>query len=151
MGEFGRLTKAIAVGAFVVAGTAVLPQAAFADEATVRIHSLRTDRYLDTNGTGIYTLPYAGAGNQEWTRVAVGAEPGVSYFAFKNINTGKCLDADWGAVYPSDCNGGDYQTWGNAHGTNELKSVATGLCLDSNEGGAVYVGGCGSDYQRWEF
>jgi hypothetical protein len=143
-----RSLVALLACAATAAGLGITTRPAYAQEDTVavRILNVNTDTYLDTNGVGLYTLPYADPGNQLWDSTLVMEEGKPPYIILKNQNTGKCLDSDYsGAAYPLDCNGGTFQRWMLDHAFNRLVNYETHLCLDLADGRLLTSGNRGGD------
>ncbi|MET9319863.1 RICIN domain-containing protein [Streptomyces sp. NPDC003038] len=79
--------------------------------------------------------------------VGLGAAPAsaLTYGKLINTSTGFCLDGDGAKIYPSKCNGGNYQQWAfekKANGYYRLKQSATLKCLDANVDGKVRMNPC---------
>jgi serine/threonine-protein kinase len=120
----------------------------------------QTDKCLDGNYGGSYTLSCNGGNWQNWSWPSGGGQGSIS-----NWQTGYCLTGNWGnpaTVTTAPCNGSQAQNWAvtwSGNGYPEIVNMASGYCLDSNyhdpsawnpDQGAAYTDPCnGGGWQVW--
>lgn len=128
------------------------PEVSASPVTRVQLQDYQTLRCLqaDTSGRVSMTLSItdcSGSNNQWW-------DMNITLGALRNVATGACLDSnESGAVYASDCNNANYQSWRFAPAnfySDYVWNVATGRFLDSDDNGAVYTSTYnGANYQAW--
>jgi Ricin-type beta-trefoil lectin domain len=73
-----------------------------------QIQDLATGRCLDSDYNGnVYTLPCHGGTWQQW--IVSWVSPGL--YTIRNVQTGRCLDSNFGSVYTNPCNNLAFQRW----------------------------------------
>ncbi|WP_329002517.1 hypothetical protein OHA18_05210 [Kribbella sp. NBC_00709] len=139
----GKLKGAVLAG---VAASALVATAAPAQASTYE--GIQTFKFEDSNSMcisdlseGLGPAKCVGTNYQKW---GVYAAPNVR--AFKNVQTGRCIQGGWDArVVSVVCQGSDYQRFNILHnddGSIELKNVATGNCITFAPGKALYLSRC---------
>ncbi|MFD7896902.1 RICIN domain-containing protein [Streptomyces sp. NPDC059743] len=105
------------------------------------------------DGARIQQWDCYGGTPEKWRLDVVSTINGVNYYAFVNMNSGKCLDVPNGSTTPGvelqqwTCWSGDMQQWAlYTAGTNSLtiRNLKSGLCVDVKN-----WGGAGAALQQW--
>ncbi|MFE4832449.1 RICIN domain-containing protein [Streptomyces sp. NPDC056672] len=106
------------------------------------------------DGARIQQWDCYGGPAEKWRLDVISTINGVNYYAFVNMNSGKCLDVPGGSTTPGvelqqwTCWSGDMQQWALYRaGTSSLtiRNLKNGLCVDVKN-----WGGAGAALQQWD-
>lgn len=104
------------------------------------------------DGARIQQWDCYGGTPEKWRLDVVSTINGVNYYAFVNVNSGKCLDVPNGSTAQGvelqqwTCWSGDMQQWAlySAGTSVTIRNLKSGLCVDVKDGG-----GAGAALQQW--
>lgn len=105
------------------------------------------------DGARIQQWDCYGGAPEKWRLDYVSTVGGYTYYAFVNVNSGKCLDVPggstaWGVELQQwSCWGGDMQQWAliSVGDSVAIRNLKSGLCVDDKN-----WGGAGAALQQWD-